>query len=123
MGCAPQQWTTASQEQELLVQTSWQELKKPNEDGATMRLNVWVQNQGSSPVEYDLGFEFFQNGKQIEKAHAGTLCAKPGISYKGKVSGTYFEPVGISKEQLADSTIVVEITPLNIQKVEACSKD
>ena len=121
--CKPLSWTTASQEEGLVVKTSWEELSKPAENGAEMRLQIWVMNEGSSPVEYDLGVEFFLNGKQIENAPASRLCAKPGISYKGKLSGTYFEPVGISAQQVKDSLITVELLPLNVEKVSECPKE
>jgi hypothetical protein len=120
--CTPQQWTVASQAEDLIVKTSWEELSAPSEEVATMRLNVWVQNQGKSPVEYDLGFEFFLNGKQVESSNGGRLCAKPGVSYKGKMSGVYFEPVGISQAQINDSLITVDLLPLNVLKVANCTR-
>lgn len=120
--CTPQQWMVVNEADELSIKTSWEELKEPSEEGATMRLNVWVQNQSASPVEYDLGFEFFLNGKQIESANGGRLCAKPGISYKGKMSGIYFEPLGITQAQINDSLITVDLLPLNILKVDECMK-
>ena len=111
-----------SSSEQLDVQYSWEELKNPSETGAEMRFHVWVKNENSSALEYDLGIEFFLNNKLEESSGVTRKCAKPGISYKGKVSGVYFEPVGIKASDLADSLVTVEFAPLNVSPIGECPK-
>lgn len=118
--CKTLSWTTLSDEQNLKVSYSWEKLKKKSESGAEMRIHVWVQNNGTKPLEYDLGLEFFVNGKQVEAAPVAGYCAKPGINYKGKMSGVYFEPVSITQSQIDEGIVSVELVPLNISEVERC---
>lgn len=122
ISCASTEWITRSEDSGVIVKSSWQELSSPSETGATMRLNIWVENTGNSPVEYDLGVEFFLQGKMLESSPVERNCAKPGIVYRGKINGTYYEPVGITSEQISDSLITVEFVPLDVQVVGECVK-
>jgi hypothetical protein len=105
---------------QLELKYSWEELKAPTEEGAEMRFHVWVNNENSSALEYDLGVEFFVNGKMEESSGVERKCAKAGISYKGKLTGTYFEPVGIKAQDVRDSIVTVEFAPLNTAVVGGC---
>lgn len=118
--CSNLNWISVQKDQDLHLRYSWEELKKPSEEGAEMRLHVWVNNENSSALEYDLGVEFFVNGKMEESSGVTRKCAKGGISYKGKLNGTYFEPITIKAGDVRDSIVTVEFAPLNVELIETC---
>lgn len=121
VSCAKPTWISLAKEEGLEVSAAWKEVKrKPGESGGDVRLEMKVENTGKSAVTYQLGLDFFLNGVHIENIPSSEYCAMPGRTYTGKLNGVYFEPEKFSFAQVKDSSVSMEILPLEILEVQKC---
>jgi len=119
--CAKPTWVSLAKEEGLEVSAAWKQVKrKPGENGGDVRLELKVQNTGSSALTYQLGLDFFLNGVHIENIPSSEYCAMPGRTYTGKLNGVYFEPEKFNFAQVRDSSVSLEVLPLEILEVQKC---